>query len=97
MWQRQAVRSGRQFIKHVVPAVVKPTRVLWNELIGFVFLVFTVVFAFKTGRLALDYSKDPPAEAGGELVRLVIAGFCTVVMLWFAVTSFLRARKISRS
>jgi hypothetical protein len=56
-----------------------------------------VVFAFKTVRLAMDYTKDSPTEAGSELVRLVIAGFCTVVMLWFAVTSFLRARKISRS
>lgn len=97
MWQRQAVRNGRQFIKHVVPAVVKPTRILWNELIGFVFMIFTVAFAFKTGRLAIDYAKGTPAEAGGGLVRLSIAGFCTLVMLWFGIASFLRARKISRS
>lgn len=76
---------------------MKPTRILWNELIGFVFLLFTLAFAFKTGRLALDYAKGSQAEAGGDLVRLSIAGFCTLVMLWFAVGSFLRARKISRS
>jgi hypothetical protein len=101
VWQRQAVRRGvpaaRQFIKHVVPAVLKPTRVLWNELIGFIFTLFTVIFAFKTGRLAMDYAKDTPAQAGVDLGRLSIAGFCTLVMLFFAIGSFLRARRISRS
>jgi hypothetical protein len=97
VWQRQAVRHGRQFVKHVVPAVVKPTRILWNEFIGFVFMIFTVAFAFKTGRLAMDYLKGPGADATGALVRLSVAGFCTLVMLFFGIGSFLRARKISRS
>jgi len=94
---KRGVPVARQFVKHVVPAVVKPTRILWNELIGFIFMLFAVIFAFKTGRLALDYAHGPAAEAGSQLVRIVIAGFCTLVMLWFALGSFLRARKISRS
>lgn len=60
-------------------------------------MLFAVVFAFKTGRLAMDYAKEPAAQAASDMVRLMIAGFCTLVMLWFAVASFLRARKISRS
>jgi len=77
--------------------VVKPTRVLWNELIGFVFTVFTVFFGFKTGRLLFDYSKHPPADAAMPVVNLSIAAVPTLVAAWFAVTSFLRARRISRS
>ena len=71
----------------MVPAVVKPARTLWNEVIGFIFLCFGVIFGFKAVRYAID----------GEMVRLVFAGFCTTMMLWFGVSSFLRARKISRS
>lgn len=71
----------------MVPAVVKPARTLWNEVIGFIFLCFGVIFGFKAVRYAID----------GEMVRLGFAGFCTTMMLWFGVSSFLRARKISRS
>ncbi len=71
----------------MVPAVVKPARTLWNEVIGFIFLCFGVIFGFKTVRYALD----------GEHVRLAFAAFCTALMIWFGVGSFLRARKISRS
>ena len=87
MWKRVALRHGREFARHVVPAVVKPARTLWNEVIGFIFLCFGVIFGFKTVRYALD----------GEHVRLGFAAFCTAMMLWFGVGSFLRARKISRS
>jgi hypothetical protein len=97
VWQHQAVRNGRQFVKHVVPAVMKPTRVLWNELIGFVFTVFTVFFGFKTVRLMIEYSKHPPADGAMPIVNLSIAAIPTAVAAWFAATSFLRARKISRS
>lgn len=80
-----------------MPAVIKPARTLWNEFIGFVFLCFGGVFGFKTGRLAVDYAKANPADPLGEAIRLAVAGFCTLVMLWFSLTSFLRARRISRS
>jgi len=30
----------------------------------------------------------------GDLIRLLMAGGCTLVMLWFGLSSFLRARKI---
>ena len=97
VWQRQAVRSGRHFVKHVVPAVVKPTRILWNQFIGFVFMIFAVFFGFKTGRLLIEYSKHPPADAATPIVNLSIAAIPTLVAAWFAITSFVRARRISRS
>jgi hypothetical protein len=50
-------------------------------------LTFAVPFGFKTVRYAM----------AGDHVRVFFAGFCTVLMAWFGLHSFLRARKISRS
>ncbi len=94
-----AVGQGKAFIQHVVPAIAKPVRTLWNEVIGFVFLCFAVIFGFRTGHYAVDYFRpvagDPDVAA--NLWRMMIAGFCTLLTGWFALTSFLRARRISRS
>jgi len=104
VWQRLAIRHGREavkhgrvFVRHVVPAVVKPARTLWNEVIGFVFGVLAVIFGFRAGRLYLDYQASAPESEAGAMLRFVVAAFSTALMLYFAVTSFLRARKIARS
>ena len=36
-------KVGR-FMEHVVPGVVRPMRVLWHEIIGFLFIVLAVIF-----------------------------------------------------
>jgi hypothetical protein len=97
VWKHLNARSGREFVKHIAPAVLKPARTLWNEVIGFVFICFAVTFGFKAVRLYLDFSNATGEAANPHLVRFVIAASCTILMLWFGVTSFLRARKISRS
>ena len=97
VWQYLNLRNGREFVKHVVPAVLKPARTLWNEVIGFVFICFAVTFGFKAVRLYLDFSHETGEAGANDLVRFSMAGFCTLLMLWFGVSSFLRARKISRS
>ena len=83
--------TGKQFFKHVVPAIVKPMRVLWNEIIGFVFLCLGVMMGFSTYRNFRDVDEhgSPLPLIGGSLFALL--------MLYFGVSSFLRARKISRS
>jgi hypothetical protein len=96
VWRHLTARSGREFVKHVVPAVLKPARTLWNEVIGFVFMCFAVMFGFRAGRLYLDFSRGT-GDANADFLRFVVAAFCTLLMLYFGVTSFLRARKISRS
>lgn len=83
----QVIQQGRLLVQHVLPAVLKPARTLWNEIIGFLFLCFAVIFGFYAVRYFF----------AGDGVRLFIAGFCTCVMAYFGVSSFLRARKISRS
>jgi hypothetical protein len=94
---QHAAKHAGTFVRHVVPAVLKPLRSLWNEIIGFLFLVFAVVFGFKTGRYVIEFMHAPAREGGDEFLRVAVAGFCTLVMAWYGITSFLRARKISRS
>ncbi len=75
------------FISHVVPGVARPMRVLWNEIIGFIFFVIAVPIVFGAVR----------AYRNGETQRLIIAAGFAAMLLYFGITSFLRARKISRS
>ena len=96
-WKRVTARHGAEFVKHVVPAVVKPARVLWNEIIGFFFLCFGVIFGFRASRLYMEFASALPDQKGGALIRVLMAATCTLVMLFFATTSFLKARKISRT
>ena len=84
---RQAIQQGRLLVKHLLPALWKPVHTLWNEVIGFLFLCFATVFGFQAVRF----------YRAGDEVRLFFAAFCTLLMACFGVSSFLRARKISRS
>ena len=93
MWQRVAVRQGRQylkhgrtFIQHVGPAVIKPARTLWNEVIGFIFLCLAVPFGYK----AITFAR---ADHAGWIPLAAVSAF----LMGFSLHSFLRARKISRS
>jgi hypothetical protein len=97
VWQQQAVRHSRAFLEHVVPAVIKPARTLWNEIIGFLFICLAVMFGFGTVRSYLDFTKATPDAAGGHFLRLVMGVFCTSIVLWYGISSFRRARRISRS
>jgi hypothetical protein len=85
--KRLAVQQGRAFLKHVVPAVIKPMHSLWHQVIGFLFFSFGIIFGVKT----IHYYRT------GEPVQLFISAACTVIMLSYGTSSFLRARKISRS
>ena len=87
MWSARTGRHAGLLIKHVVPAVIKPARTLWNEVIGFFFLCLGVMFGFAVVRAIINH----------DTLRAVAAGLGTLLMAWYGITSFLRARKISRS
>jgi hypothetical protein len=97
VWKHQAVRHSRLFLHHVVPAVLKPARTLWNEVIGFLFICLAVVFGFGTVRSYMDFSKAAPDVAMGHLFRVILGTFGTLLVLWYGISSFVRARRISRS
>ena len=78
------VEHARKFATHVVPEVVKPARILWNQAIGGVFLLLALSFL----GYAVGHNQNLAARIGGIFLGLVMA--------FFSVTSFLSARKISR-
>jgi hypothetical protein len=108
MWQRQAVRHSRAFLQHVVPAVVKPARTLWNEVIGFLFISLAVIFGSATvksylnawggpGFLANYFKPLPTADGEKAIFAVILGGFGSLLLLYYGISSFVKARRISRS
>jgi hypothetical protein len=80
------------FLSHVVPSVLKPLHSLWNEIIGFIFICLCL------GALPSVYRDLRALDEGkGELGHLLVSAGFALIMAYFGITSFLRARKISRS
>jgi hypothetical protein len=82
--RRVKVEHARKFAQHVVPEVVRPARVIWNQAIGAVFLLFAISFAW--------YS----VAQHNNIAAVIGGGFLTAVMTFFGVSSFLKARRIAR-
>ena len=81
------VALTRKFLSHVIPGVIRPLHILWNQVIGFFFLVIAVVPVPGTIR-AYNESNMP---------RFLLSVTFIVIMGSFGASSFWRARKISRS
>ena len=84
-------KLGR-FVEHVVPGVMRPLRVLWNEIIGFVFLCLAA-WAVPSAIRNLRSLETEHGNIGRVVLSLAFLG----LMAYFGITSFLRARRISRS
>ena len=90
--KQESVKNGQMFVRHVLPAAVKPVHSLWHEVIGFVFVVFAIIAGFAGFRTYRHFAGDT-----GDLVRMIMCGIFVVIMGAYGVSSFLKARKISRS
>ena len=82
-----------RFAGHVLPGVIRPLHVLWNEMIG---LVFLVLAAWAVPSAIRNIRQFDSAD-GGSLFRVVLSISFAGLMTYFAVSSFVRAKKISRS
>jgi hypothetical protein len=82
---RVVVRSrwGRAF-GAVASSLIRVGHVLWLEVTGFFFAVFTVI-----GGAAMIREVQVHAAAG----RIAVLAVFTLMFAWFAFTSFARARK----
>jgi len=89
---KETVRQSILFTRHVVPATIKPARTLWNEMIGFIFLLIAGYVGVAAVQTGMHYKGDP-----GELIKLIFAGIVTVIMAFYGIASFRKARRISRS
>jgi hypothetical protein len=78
-----------KFLHHILPGIVRPVRILWNQFIGFIFLVLAGFVALSTWQRTASDSQALP---------MMVAGFGFAVFLaMFGISSLWRARKISRS
>jgi uncharacterized membrane protein len=89
---KETVKHSILFTRHVVPATIKPARTLWNEVIGFIFLIFAGAFGVAAMQAAMHFQGNP-----GEMIKLIFGGIVTVIMAFYGVVSFRKAKKISRS
>ncbi len=85
-------RLIQRFLAHVLPGVIRPLHALWNQVIGFLFLVLAAMPIPSLVRAIRTYNTDPQSA-----VRIVFLAIFAVIMLYFGVTSMWKARKISRS
>ncbi len=84
--------TAKKFVSSVLPAVIKPLRVLWNELIAFTFFVL--------GAIALPSAWRSYNQSNGDFEnvgRFLLAKTFAVIMIGYGIHSLLRARKINKS
>ena len=80
---------AQTFARTVVPEVVRPARIIWNQLIGAIFIILAVPAVFKI----LQVLREPEHDEHSFFViilSLVFAG----VMITFGVSSLMKARRI---
>ncbi len=90
--QKSKAGLVNRFLGHVIPGVIKPVHALWNEVIGFIFIVlaiWAVPSAWRNVR-QVDGNTESFFKAA------ISVGFA-LLMVYFGISSFLRARKITRS
>lgn len=75
--------DAKRFAQHVVPEVVRPARVIWNQAIGGLFLLLAVYFLGYAGT-----HRENPAG-------MVFGIFLGSLMVFFGINSFLKARRIA--
>lgn len=75
-----------------MPAVVKPAQTLWHEVIGFLFLSLAIIFIFSGFRAIREFDGSI-----GAVLRVAMLVFCVCLLGGYGISSFRRARRISRS
>ena len=86
------IRQAKQFFGHVVPAVIRPLHILLNEVVGLFFMIFAAMGLFYGQRYWRQL--DTP---DGSITRVVMTFAFALLMAYLGISSFWKARKISRS
>jgi len=85
------ISKGRKFVKHVVPGIIKPAHILWNEVIGFLFICIGVLASPSAIRNIRNFDGDPKS-----IFRVGLSLSFVLIMIAFGTSSFLKARRIAR-
>lgn len=83
---------GKKLVQHVLPSVFKPIHILWNQLIAFTFFVLAVAVVPSAYRTVREFDGEPRS-----IFRIGLSCTFAVLMVYFSVSSYLKARKISKS
>ena len=86
-----SLARGRQFLTHVLPAIIRPLRVMWNQIIGFLFLVLALAALPPAIRAARQYDGEPRS-----FFRLLISAVFILFMAGFGINAFWRAYKVPK-
>lgn len=86
------IGTAKKFATNVFPAIIKPLRVLWNEIIGFFFIVLALWALPSAIRSLMNFTGD---IAG--LGRIFLTITFGIIMLGYGLYSFWRARKINKA
>ena len=84
-------RNVGRWKSHLAP-VLKPLRVLWNEVVGFLFIVMGIIAAPSVWR---NFKQFETGEV--SIIRVLMPLLLAALLVYFGVTSFWKARKISKS
>ena len=83
--------QARQFVGCVLPAVIRPLRVVWNQVIGFFFLVLAAAAVPRVIHSAREFDGEPKS-----VFRLVLSGIFVAFMAGFGLHSFWRAHRVPK-
>jgi hypothetical protein len=89
--QKQIIGASVRFAKHTLPEAVRPARILWHQIIGFLFLALTLSGASFLVRAFKHFTGD-----GRSWAEVLLSSVFTVILGGYAVSSFLRARRLAR-
>lgn len=82
----------KKFVQAFLPGIVKPLHSLWNELLGFLFLVLAVMLIRPVWRNYQELGDD-----AGQFIKFALSAIFMFTMLGFGLHAFWKARRISRS
>lgn len=83
---------ARKFAGTVLPGVIKPLRVLWNEIVAFAFFLLAATAVPSTYKAIRDFNGNIES-----LMRIALTSVFILVMSGYGVYSLLRARRIGRT
>jgi hypothetical protein len=79
---------AKKFLGHVIPGVARPMHILWNQVIGFLFIVLAAIPVPSAIRMLNQEGSGP---------RLALTIPFILIMGWFGISSFWKARKIGKT
>ena len=80
--------------RKLIPQVWRMARELFHEVIGFIFLALALWFILGNQGLVRSFQALDKEPDG--LMRLLTVSVFVLICAWFGISSFLRARRISR-